>query len=76
MGIMRGSKNFHERGFNENGNFWSQTRGGGGNPELTFFKVKFSNSRGGGADPLSPLLDPRMGIYIYNYGYYKLMDSN
>ena len=28
--IMRGSRNFHERGSNENGNFWSQTRGGGG----------------------------------------------
>ena len=25
---MRGSRNFHERGSNENGNFWSQTRGG------------------------------------------------
>ena len=27
---MRGSRNFHERGSNENGNFWLQTRGGGG----------------------------------------------
>ena len=26
---MRGSRNFHERGSNENGNFWSQARGGG-----------------------------------------------
>ena len=39
-------------------------RGGGGgptpqNPEITFFKVKFSNSRGG-PDPRSPPLDPRM----------------
>ena len=25
---MRGSRNFHERGFNENDNFWSRTRGG------------------------------------------------
>ena len=25
---MRGSRNFHERGSNENGNFLSQTRGG------------------------------------------------
>ena len=32
MPCMRGSRNFHERGSNENGNFWSQ--------------VKFSNSRG------------------------------
>ena len=36
---MRGSRNFHERGSNENGNFWSQTRGGPTpkNPEITFF---------------------------------------
>ena len=27
---MRGSRIFHERGSNENGNFWSPTRGGGG----------------------------------------------
>ena len=36
---MRGSRNFHERGSNENGNFWSQTRGGVQplkNPEITF----------------------------------------
>ena len=25
--IMRGSRNFHERGSNETGNFWSQMRG-------------------------------------------------
>ena len=40
---MRGSRNFHERGSNENGNFWSQTSvcvcvggggGGGGGPTL------------------------------------------
>ena len=49
---MRGSRNFHERGSNENGNFWSQTSvcvcgggGGGGvqaskNPEITFFLGK------------------------------------
>ena len=41
--IMRGSRNFHERGSNENGNFWSQTRGGGGPtpqkiPKLPFFR--------------------------------------
>ena len=33
------------------------------NPEITFFKVKFSNSRGGGAGsgpPVPPPLDPRM----------------
>ena len=37
--IMRGSRNFHERGSNENVNFWSQTRGvqPSKNPEITFF---------------------------------------
>ena len=36
---MRGSRNFHERGSNENGNFWSQMRGvqPSKNPEITFF---------------------------------------
>ena len=32
------------------------------NPEITFFKVIFSNSRGG-PDPRSPTLDPRMNNY-------------
>ena len=47
---MRGSRNFHERGSNENGNFWSQARGGGvqpsKNPEITFFlgKIYFQNN--------------------------------
>ena len=38
---MRGSRNFHERGSNENGNFWSQTRGGVQPkkfPKLPFFR--------------------------------------
>ena len=63
---MRGSRNFHERGSNENGNFWSQTRGvqPPKNPEITFFYVKFQNSRGGGGpDPRSPPLEPRMTSY-------------
>ena len=39
---MRGSRNFHDfmrGGSNENGNFWSQTRGvqPPKNPEITFF---------------------------------------
>ena len=44
---MPGSRNFHERGSNENGNFWSQTRGvqPPKNPEITFVEVKFSNYR-------------------------------
>ena len=31
------------------------------NHEITFFRVNFSNSRGG-PDPRSPPLDPRMGV--------------
>ena len=37
---MRGSRNFHERGSKENGNFWSKTRGGPTPqkiPKLPFF---------------------------------------
>ena len=59
---MRGSRNFHERGSNENMVIFGHRRGGvqpPENPEITFFKVKFSNSRGG-PDPRSPPLDPRM----------------
>ena len=37
---MRGSRNFHERGSNENGTFLVTDEGGGGpeseNPEITF----------------------------------------
>ena len=45
---MRGSRNFHERGSNENGNFWSQMRGGLTPPKILKlpFLGKFSNSRG------------------------------
>ena len=54
---MRRSRNFHERGSNENGNFLVTGEGGGSNPpkilKLPFFKVKFSISRGG-PDPRSP----------------------
>ena len=35
------------------------------NPEITLFTVKFSNSRGGGPDPRSPPLDPRMWMAHY-----------
>ena len=57
---MRGSRNFHERGFNENGNFWSQTRGGGGGPtpqksrNYLFLGKIFKFQGGGGPDPRSP----------------------
>ena len=61
MDVMRGSRNFHEKGSNENGNFWSQTRGGPtlkkSRNDLFLGKVfKFQ----GGPDPRSPPLDPRM----------------
>ena len=59
---MRGSRNFHERGSNENGNFWSQTRGGPTSQKSQnyLFYVKFSNSKGGGGGggsgpPVPPL---------------------
>ena len=58
---MRGSRNFHEGGSNENGNFWSQTRGGP-TPKKSrnyLFLGKFFEFQGG-PDPRSPPLDPRM----------------
>ena len=53
---MRGSRNFHERGSNENGNFWSQTRGG---PTLKksrnyLFLGKFFKFQGGSGPPVPP----------------------
>ena len=59
---MRGFRNFNVRGSNENGNFWSQTRGG---PTLKksrnyLFLGKIFKFQGG-PDPRSPPLDPRMG---------------
>ena len=65
--IMRGARNFHERGSNENGNFCSQTRGGGGSDpqkitKLPFFLGKIFKFQGGGVRTPgpSPPLDPRM----------------
>ena len=62
--FMRGCRNFHERGSNENGNF-SHRRGGGGgvqppkNPEMTFLGKIFKFQGGGGSpDPRSLPLDP------------------
>ena len=55
---MGGSRNFHERGSNENGNFWSQTRGGP-TPQKSrnyLFLGKIFKFQGGGCPPL----DPRM----------------
>ena len=59
---MRGSRNFHERGSNENGNFWSQTRGGVGGsntqkiPKLPFFLGKIFKFQGGGVRTPGPPL--------------------
>ena len=53
---MRGSRNFHERGSNENGNFWSQMRGGPTPqkiPKLPFFG-KISKFQGGSGPPVPP----------------------
>ena len=58
VNIMRGSRNFHERGSNENGNFWSQTRRGGvqppKNPEITFFLGKIFKFQGVSGPPVPP----------------------
>ena len=53
---MSGSRNFHERGSNENGNFWSQTRGG---PTLKksqnyLFLGKIFKFQGGSGPPVPP----------------------
>ena len=57
---MRGSRNFHERGSNENGNFWSQMRGGGPTPhppkkipKLPFLG-KIFKFQGGSGPPVPP----------------------
>ena len=58
---MRGSRNFHERGSNENGNFLSQTRGGP-TPKKSrnyLFLGKIFKLQGGSGPPVPPL-DPRM----------------
>ena len=58
---MRGSRNFHERGSNENGNFWSQTRGGPTPPKSRnyLFLGKIFKFQG-----VSGPLDPRMFSYV------------
>ena len=53
---MRGSRNFHERGSNENGNFWSQTRGGP-TPQKSrnyLFLDKIFKFHGGSGPPAPP----------------------
>ena len=62
---MRGSRNFHERGSNENGNFWSQTSGGPTPQKSRNYPFlgkifKLQGGGGGGPDPRSPPLDPCM----------------
>ena len=69
---MRGSRNFHERGSNENGNFWSQTRGGGAGsnlpnlPKLPFLCKIFKFQGGGSGSLVPPPLDPRM-VYLARF---------
>ena len=63
---MRGSRNFHERGSYENGNFWSQTRGGQ-TPQKSrnyLFLGKIFKFQGGSGPPVPPPppLDPRMNM--------------
>ena len=53
---MRGSRNFHERGSNENGNFWPQTRGGP-TPKKSrnyLFLGKIFKFQGGSGPPVPP----------------------
>ena len=68
---MRKSRNFHERGSNENGNFWSQTRGGPtlkkSRNYLFLGKIFKFQGGGGGPDPLSPPLDPRMNFIGFGF---------
>ena len=48
---------FHERGSNENGNFWSQTRGGGPTTKKYqnyLFLGKFFKFQGGSSPPVPP----------------------
>ena len=63
---MHGSRNFHERGSNENCTFWSQTRGGP-TPQKSrnylFLGTIFKFQGGSGPPPPPPPpLDPRMLI--------------
>ena len=53
---MRRSRNFHERGSNENGNFWSRTRGGPA-PQISqnyLFLGKIFKFQGGSGPPVPP----------------------
>ena len=53
---MHGSRNFHERGSNENGNFWSQTRGGPTPKKIPKFPFlgKIFKFQGGSGPPVPP----------------------
>ena len=54
--FMRGSRNFHEGGSNENGNFWSQTSGGP-TPKKSrnnLFLGKIFKFQGGSGPPVPP----------------------
>ena len=68
---MRGSRNFHERGSNENGNF-GHRRGGVQPPpppkkkksRIYLFLGKIFKFRGGGPDPRSPLWIRACGRFL------------
>ena len=62
----RGSRNFHERGSNENGNFLSQTRGGP-TPQKSrkyLFLGKIFKFQGGSGPPVPPSGSAHATIYV------------
>ena len=68
---MRGSRNFHERGFNENGNFWSQTRRGP-TPKKSrnyIFVGKIFKFQGGGGSGL-PVPPPSGSAYEVQHDFW------
>ena len=69
---MRGSRNFHERGSNENGNFWSQTRGGPTSQKSQnyLFYVNFQIPGGGGSGPPVPPSGSAHETYTYQFDYF------
>ena len=71
---MRGSRNFHERGSKENGNFWSQTRGGGGGPTPKIsrnylFLGKVFKFQGGSGPPVPPSGSAHENIFSASCNY-------
>ena len=54
MENMRGSRNFYERGSDENGNFWSKTRGKKSRNYLFLGKIFKFQEGGGSGPPVTP----------------------